>query len=69
MICAINILFCGSERSFFMKQLIVLVATIILGIAVAVMVMGLSTEADKVSDSVGGNIDSIIAEYDASSGI
>ena len=52
-----------------MKQLIVLVATVMLGIAIGGMVMGFSGQADQVRDSVSGNITDIITDYDATAGM
>ena len=52
-----------------MKQLIVLVATVMLGIAIGGMVMGFNGQADQVRDSVSGNINDIITEYDATAAI
>ena len=48
-----------------MKQLIVMVATIMLGIAIGVMVMGFTSEAEKVKGSVTSNVDKIVQSYTA----
>jgi hypothetical protein len=50
-----------------MKQLIVMVSTIILGIAIAVIVMSFSSQADSIAGSVNGRISDIIIEYEGSS--
>lgn len=50
-----------------MKQLIVMVSTIILGIAIAVIVMSFSTQADSIAESVNSNISDVIIEYEGSS--
>lgn len=48
-----------------MKQLIVLVSTVILGIAIGVMVMSFQTQAESVKGSVDSNIADIIELYEA----
>ncbi len=45
-----------------MKQLIVLISTIILGIAIAFMVMGFRTQARNLTDATNTQIQSIITE-------
>lgn len=47
-----------------MKQLIVLVATVILGIAIGVMVMGFKAQAKSIGDIAGSKIEDIINVYD-----
>ncbi len=47
-----------------MKQLIVMVSTIMLGIAIAVIVMSFSTQAETVSESVNSGITDLILEYE-----
>lgn len=47
-----------------MKQLIVMVATVMLGIAIGVMVMGFSDQAESISGSVESKVVDIIAVYD-----
>lgn len=51
-----------------MKQLIVMVATVMLGIAIGVMVMSFTTQAESVSDTVGSTVDDIISVYEATGG-
>ena len=46
-----------------MKQLIVLISTVILGIAIAAMVLGFRTDAQKLAGTVSGQIDSMVTEY------
>jgi hypothetical protein len=52
-----------------MKQLIVLVATVMLGIAIGGMVMGFSGQADQVRDQVSGNVEDIVTDYGATAGM
>lgn len=47
-----------------MKELIVMVATIMLGIAIAVIVMSFSSQAENVSESVNNKITTMIDKYD-----
>lgn len=51
-----------------MKQLIVMVATVMLGIAIGVMVMGFTTEAESVNESVSSNVAGIVESYDVTGG-
>ena len=48
-----------------MKDLIVLISTIILGIAIAFMVMGFKTDAQNITDSVSGSITDLVTEFEA----
>ena len=45
-----------------MKQIIVLVATIILGIAIAAMVFSFKTPADTISKAAASNIEKTITQ-------
>lgn len=47
-----------------MKELIVMVSTIMLGVAIAIIVMGFSSQADKVSGTVDSTITDLIVEYE-----
>jgi len=47
-----------------MKQLIVMVATVMLGIAIGVMVMSFADQAESVSGSVESKVSDIIEVYD-----
>ena len=47
-----------------MKQLIVMVATVMLGISIGVMVMSFTTQAESVSGTVGSKVDDIISVYE-----
>ncbi|MBR0140544.1 MAG: hypothetical protein IJM17_09720 [Firmicutes bacterium] len=46
-----------------MKQLIVLISTVILGIAIAAMVLGFRNDASKLAGTVSGQIDSMVTEF------
>lgn len=46
-----------------MKQLIVLVSTVILGIAIGVMIMSFQTQAQGIKNSVGTKISEIVDVY------
>ena len=45
-----------------MKQLIVLLATIILGLGIAAVVIGLGDNADKISDGTVNSIESFFTD-------
>ncbi|MBR0130309.1 MAG: hypothetical protein IJM08_03290 [Firmicutes bacterium] len=45
-----------------MKQLIVLISTIILGIAIAFMVLGFRTTAKNLTDTTNSKVNSIVNE-------
>ena len=45
-----------------MKQLIVLISTIILGIAIAFMVLGFRTMAKNLTDTTNSKVNSIVNE-------
>ena len=47
-----------------MKQLIVMISTIILGIAIAFMVLGFKTQAKNISDATGNQIQKIVTEVE-----
>ena len=47
-----------------MKQLIVMVATVMLGIAIGVMVMSFTEQAENVSESVETTVEDIIDVYE-----
>ena len=52
-----------------MKQLIVMISTIILGIAIAFMVLGFKTTAKNLTDKTNSKVNSIVNEvnnYDTS---
>lgn len=51
-----------------MKQLIVMVATVMLGIAIGVMVMSFTTQAESVSETVGSTVEGIISVYETTGG-
>ena len=46
-----------------MKQFIVLITTIVLGIAIAAMIMGFRAPAQEMADGVTKNMTSIVSEY------
>ena len=48
-----------------MKQLIVLISTVILGIAIAAMVLGFRTDAGTLAGTVSGQIDGLVTEFSA----
>lgn len=51
-----------------MKQLIVMIATILLGIAIAVVVLGFSDTAQTLSSGVGSKVETTFNGYLPSSG-
>ncbi len=50
-----------------MKQLIVLVATIVLGIVIAAMILGFKSDASAINRSVTSQLNSVVQLYNASS--
>ncbi|MCF0150505.1 MAG: hypothetical protein HUJ80_03750 [Firmicutes bacterium] len=46
-----------------MKQLIVLISTMILGIAIAALVLGFKTDAVSMADSVSGQMNTMITQF------
>jgi len=46
-----------------MKQLIVMVATVILGVAIAALVLGFRTEASDLATSAGESISSLVSTF------
>ncbi len=52
-----------------MKQLIVMVATVLLGIAIGTVVMGFGDQASLVGESVNSNIAGVMSEYEAAAGL
>ena len=46
-----------------MKQLIVMVATVILGVAIAALVLGFRTEAVSLADSAENSINSLVSTF------
>ena len=52
-----------------MKQFIVLVTTIILGIALAAMILGFKQPAQNLSDNVTNALNSTIVEYSSNGAI
>ena len=52
-----------------MKQFIVLITTIVLGIAIAVMIMGFKTPAKNMADGVTKGMENIVSEYATGSAI
>lgn len=51
-----------------MKHLIVLVATVMLGITIGGVVLGFGQEAKDIGDAVRGNISDVLMDFDAVSG-
>ena len=47
----------------FMKEVIVIFATVILGIAIAGFVMNLEGAAEKVTDKIGSNVTDLIQAH------
>jgi hypothetical protein len=52
-----------------MKQLIVMVATVLLGIAIGSVVMSFSDQANVISESVSDNIAGVMNDYEAAAGL
>ena len=52
-----------------MKQFIVLISTIVLGLAIALMIMGFKTPAKTMADGVSSSMTSIVSEYTSESAI
>ena len=48
-----------------MKQLIVLLATMILGLAIGALVVGFGDDAENMADKVTGQLDSVITSTSA----
>ena len=46
-----------------MKQFIVLITTIVLGIAIAAMIMGFKTPAKNLGDKVESTLETMVSEY------
>ena len=52
-----------------MKQFIVLITTIVLGIAIAAMIMGFKTPAQKMGQNIQGSLNSMVTEYSSPSAL
>ena len=52
-----------------MKQFIVLITTIVLGLALAVMIMGFKSPAQTMATDVTNSMTSIVSEYTSGSAI
>lgn len=52
-----------------MKQLVVLVSTVLLGIAIGTLILDFSHQADSISESVGTSIESMIGEFEGAGGV
>jgi hypothetical protein len=52
-----------------MKQLIVMVATVLLGIAIGSVVMSFGDQADVIAESVNGNIGGVMSDYETAAGL
>jgi|GEM_PF-6991106 uncharacterized transporter YbjL len=57
---------CGKESV--MKQMVVLAAMVLLGIAIGTIVLNFSEQADSMGDYVGSRIENLVDEFDSASG-
>ncbi|HHX92927.1 MAG TPA: hypothetical protein GX688_04720 [Clostridiales bacterium] len=51
-----------------MKQMVVLAAMVLLGIAIGTIVLNFSEQADSMGDYVGSRIENLVDEFDSASG-
>ena len=52
-----------------MKQFIVLITTIVLGLAISLMIMGFKTPAKTMADGVSSSMKNIVSEYTSETAI
>ena len=58
-----------TEGDIFMKQFIVLISTIVLGLAIALMIMGFKSPAKAMADGVTSSMSSIVSGITSESAI